>query len=201
MKSAIAVFVITGLLLLLGCSGGAVIEKVDPDTKIIAVGDSLTAGLGVSENESYPAELSKLLNCEITNFGVNGEDTTAALQRLPAILKKTTPNLVLLCYGGNDMLQKQPRERTKKNLDAMIQLIKETGADIVLIGVPQRGLTLSVPDLYEDLADEYRLPLEQKSIRSILRKPSLKSDMIHPNAAGYKLMADSLHELILKSSS
>lgn len=201
MKSAIAVFVITGLLLLLGCSGGAVIEKVDPDTKIIAVGDSLTAGLGVSENESYPAELSKLLNCEITNFGVNGEDTTAALQRLPAILKKTTPNLVLLCYGGNDMLQKQPRERTKKNLDAMIQLIKETGADIVLIGVPQPGLTLSVPDLYEDLADEYRLPLEQKSIRSILRKPSLKSDMIHPNAAGYKLMADSLHELILKSSS
>ena len=201
MKSAIAVFVITGLLLLLGCSGGAVIEKVDPDTKIIAVGDSLTAGLGVSENESYPAELSKLLNCEITSFGVNGEDTTAALQRLPAILKKTTPNLVLLCYGGNDMLQKQPRERTKKNLDAMIQLIKETGADIVLIGVPQPGLTLSVPDLYEDLADEYRLPLEQKSIRSILRKPSLKSDMIHPNAAGYKLMADSLHELILKSSS
>ncbi|MDQ8201817.1 arylesterase [Pelagicoccus sp. SDUM812003] len=193
------------LLLVFTLSGGCArhdkIDTVDRSTKILAFGDSLTSGVGAESEYSYPSILSELLNCEIENYGISGEDTTAGLARLPKALEETRPDLVLLCYGGNDMLRKQPTEQTKSNLEKMITLIKAQGADIVLIGVPKPGLTLSVPDLYQDLADQYSLPLEKDSIRRIIQTPSLKSDKVHPNAAGYKVMAESIHQLIIESSS
>ena len=97
------------------------------------------------------------------------------------------------------MLQKQPREKTKSNLREMIRLIKESRSDIIMVAVPQPGLLLTVPDFYEDMADDYRLPLDFKTIKKILSKRSLKSDMIHPNAQGYKIMAESFLNLIRQS--
>ncbi len=186
--------------LLSGCGSNPRIDRVTANSTVIAFGDSLTSGYGAKEQESYPSVLAALLGCRVINAGVPGEVTSEGLQRLPDLLKENNPDLIILCFGGNDMLQKQSRERTKSNLREMIQLIKESGSDILMIAVPQPGLLLTVPDLYKELADEYKLPLDSKTIKNILSQRSLKSDRIHPNAQGYKIMAENFLKLIRESS-
>lgn len=200
MWSRFAFFV--GLLLLVivaGCSGPT-IAGVGSHSKIVAFGDSLTAGYGASEEESYPAILSELLGVEVSNYGISGEDTSTGLERIPEMLADEKPTLVLLCMGGNDMLREQDPSQTKENLDQMISLIRAEGSDVILVGVPKPGLTLSVPKLYKDLAKKHGLPLEAEALRGILKKSSLKSDTIHPNAAGYRVFAEALLETIDKSA-
>jgi acyl-CoA thioesterase-1 len=192
-----ALIVLTALLS--GCGSSPRVDRITADSTIVAFGDSLTSGVGAKANESYPSVLAELLGCSVINAGVPGEVTSEGLERLPHVLMANKPDLVILCFGGNDMLQKQPRENTKSNLREMIRLIKESRSDIIMVAVPQPGLLLTVPDFYEDMADDYRLPLEAKTIKKILSKRSLKSDMIHPNAQGYKIMAESLLNLIRQS--
>jgi lysophospholipase L1-like esterase len=89
--------------------------------------------------------------------------------------------------------------QTRENLRAMIEACRQQGADVVLVGVPQLGLFLSPAPFYEELAEEYRLPLLDDTLRDILKDNSLKSDSIHPNAAGYRQLAEALAELIRES--
>lgn len=192
-----ALVVLTALLS--GCGSSPRIDRVTASSTVIAFGDSLTSGVGAKANEGYPSVLAELLGCRVINAGVSGEVTSEGLQRLPDVLMENDPDLVILCFGGNDMLQKHSRERTKSNLREMIRLIRESGSDIIMIAVPQPGLLLTVPDFYEELADEYRLPLDSKTIKNILSKRSLKSDRIHPNAQGYNIMAENLLKLIRQS--
>ncbi len=181
-----------------GCSGPSIAD-VGSHSKIVAFGDSLTAGYGVSEGESYPAVLSELLGIEVSNYGISGEDTSTGLERLPEMLIDEKPSLVILCMGGNDMLRDQDPSQTQANLDQMITSIKTAGSDVILIGVPKPGLALSIPKLYQELAKKHELPLEDEALRGILKKSSLKSDTIHPNAAGYRVFAEALFETIEKS--
>jgi lysophospholipase L1-like esterase len=81
----------------------------------------------------------------------------------------------------------------------MITLAQNRGADVILIGVPKPGLLLRAPSFYQDLAAHHKIPGDFKTIPKILSSPSLKSDYIHPNAAGYQRMAESIAELIRKS--
>jgi lysophospholipase L1-like esterase len=199
MKTPTLTVLIVLTALLSGCGSSPRIDRVTANSTVIAFGDSLTSGYGAKTNESYPSVLAELLGCRVINAGVPGEMTSEGLQRLPDVLKENDSDLVILCFGGNDMLQKQPRERTKANLREMITLIKESGSDIIMIAVPQPGLFLTAPDFYEELADEHGLPLDSKTIKNILSKRSLKSDSIHPNAQGYKIMAESFLKLIKQS--
>lgn len=193
-------FITVGLIFLCavlnGCGGKPVIRQLSASSTVVAFGDSLTFGSGAEEDESYPYVLSQLIGCRVVNAGVPGEDSSAALRRLPGVLKKHHPNLVILCSGGNDMLQKQSKVKTKEKLDAMISLIKKSNADIILVGVPEPGLRLKVPDLYADLAREYAIPFDQTTLKEVLSSSSLKSDLVHPNAEGYRLMAEEIFSLI-----
>ncbi len=183
-----------------GC-GKAEIKKISNHSKIVAFGDSLTSGYGVDKKESYPYVLSELLGVEVVNAGISGEDTTAGLKRLDAVLAEYEPDLVLLCYGGNDMLQKQPMEQMKGNLKLMLERITASGSEIILIGVPMPNLGLRVPKLYEELADDYDVPYGPDIVKSVIASASLSSsDFIHPNAKGYSRMAELIHSLILESS-
>lgn len=186
-------------LALIGCSKPE-IRAVTPDSTVVAFGDSLTAGHGVRDEDSYPAILAELLGCEVINDGVSGEDTNAGLRRLPESLETYQPDLVVLCFGGNDMLRKQPEVRTIENLKEMIEQVRAAGADIVLIGVPKPGLLLRVPGFYETLADEYALPFDDSLLIHILTKNALKNDHIHPNGKGYQLMAERIYALIQDSA-
>ena len=173
------------------------ISSLDNNAVILAFGDSLTYGTGVnSETESYPANLAKLTGLTVINKGIPGEISQHGLNRLSAILNETQPDLVILCHGGNDLIRKLGKAQLKSNLDKMITLIKKSGAQVILVGVPNFSLMLNVPELYPTLAKQHNIPAELTILPKIERDPALKSDPIHPNAQGYKLFAEGIYQLI-----
>ncbi len=167
---------------------------------MLAFGDSLTSGVGAKEEESYPAVLARLLGCRVVNGGVAGEVTREGLARLPELLRSHRPQMVILCFGGNDMLRKLSHAEITRNLSEMIRAVRQAEADVILLGVPQPGLLLRAPSLYQEIAEEFGLVYEGKIVPKILSTPSLKSDLIHPNACGYKRLAERLAEVIRKKS-
>ncbi len=182
------------LLPLAGCDRQPAIVPLLPGDRILAFGDSLTHGNGASPEQSYPAVLERLLGIEVVNAGVPGETTAEGLRRLPQVLEQVRPRLVILIHGGNDFLRRLDPRQTKANLQAMIDLCLEQGAQVVLVGVPRPGLFLSPAPLYEELAERNDLPLLTEELSDILADRSLKSDAIHPNAAGYRRLAEILAE-------
>ncbi|PNU21744.1 arylesterase [Geothermobacter hydrogeniphilus] len=188
------------LLLVAACNRQPQLSPLAADAVILAYGDSLTHGNGAAEEQSYPAVLEQLLGHKVINAGVPGEISAEGLRRLPRVLEETQPQLVILIHGGNDFLRRLDRERTRKNLQAMIDLCRQAGSDVVLVGVPEPGLFLSPPAFYEELAESNRLPYLEKTLSDIFSDRDLKSDTIHPNAAGYRKLATAVAELIHKAT-
>ncbi len=188
---------ITMVLLLGGCGGSTPkVAKLAVADVVLAFGDSLTYGTGAKAEESYPAVLSQLLGRTVVRAGVPGEQTAGGLQRLPGALDEHQPRLVIVCLGGNDMLRKGSPDVIEANLRAMLKEIRSRGMDAVLVGVPAPGLITSAPEFYEKLAREFGIPYEGKIVTSVLYKPELKSDPIHPNADGYRRMAEAIAKLL-----
>lgn len=194
--SLLFIFSLLAFLLLAGCDRAPTLPKLNPHDVIVAFGDSLTHGTGAASNTSYPAVLAALTGRTVINAGVPGDTTASALQRLPAVLAEHRPRLVLLCLGGNDMLRKQPAAATVNNLRLLVQTIRASGADVVLIGVPEPRLFGGAPDFYARVAKEMQLPLEQDIFNDVLKDNRLKSDPIHANAAGYRRVAERLAEFL-----
>ena len=184
------------LLVLAGCGNTPQLSKLPADAVVLAFGDSLTFGTGASSEESYPAQLEKLIGRHVESAGVPGEVSAEGLQRLPDVIEEIKPKLLLLCHGGNDLLRKTGEAQAAANLRSMVLLAKSKGIAVVLIAVPKPGLILSPPDYYEKIAAEFKLPIEADVLRSIISSPDLKSDTVHPNAAGYKKMADAIAALL-----
>ncbi len=180
------------ILFITGCDNAPPLKKLSDDAVILAFGDSLTYGTGAGKNEGYPALLQASLSQQIINAGVPGEISGEGRARLPELLAKVQPQLVILCHGGNDLIRKLNQQQIKKNLANMIETIQASGAEVLLVAVPQPNILLSPPDFYQDLADTYQLNLEDNVIADILSSPELKSDPIHPNAIGYRLMAEAI---------
>lgn len=185
------------VMLLGGCGGGTPkVTKLAATDVVLAFGDSLTYGTGAKAEESYPAVLSELLGRNVVRAGIPGEQTAGGLQRLPGALDEHRPRLVIVCLGGNDMLRKGSPDAIEANLRAMLKEILGRGMDAVLVGVPAPGLITSAPEFYEKLAKEFGIPYEGKIVTSVLYKPELKSDPIHPNADGYRRIAEALAKLL-----
>ena len=167
---------------------------LNPSDSILAFGDSITYGYGESTQESYPYLLSQLTNNRVINAGLNGDTSRDGLQRLPALLEDSSIKLILLCFGGNDILQKQPLSELRDNLKTMILMAKAKNINVVLISVPKVSLLgLSSLDLYSTVADEENIDLMDDVLVHVLSRSSLKNDYIHPNAKGYKYMADEIY--------
>lgn len=169
------------------------------DAVVLAFGDSITYGSGANSNESYPAVLAGLTGRTVINAGVPGELSAGGLKRLPAMLDEYRPQLLILCHGGNDLLRKQDEAVLARNIEAMVRLAEARGVAVVLIGVPKLGFGLAVPALYKRLASAHKLPYEGKIVASIEGDRTLKSDPIHPNAAGYYLLAQRIGVLLTES--
>lgn len=187
------------LLLLVGCSDRPRIRPLTGASVVVAFGDSITAGTGADRGESYPAVLAELLGCRVVNAGVPGEVTAEGLVRLPGVLEQERPGLVVLCHGGNDMLRREKDEVVGANLAAMVSAIRESGADVILIGVPRPGLLLKVPGFYRDVARKSGIPFESEILPDVYASPALKSDPTHPNAEGYRRMAAAVADRVRKS--
>ena len=171
------------------------IKPLTQQDTILAFGDSLTYGYNAPATQSYPAVLRKLIGLKIINAGILGETSEDGLKRLPELLETYSFKLMILCFGGNDIMQGISMATLKSNLKTMIQLAKEKNSEVLLISVPNLSLFgLSPLELYEEVADEESVPLLSGMLADILSQPSLKSDQIHPNALGYKLMGKKIYE-------
>ncbi len=187
------------LLLSVGCEKTPALSPLPPGAVVLAFGDSLTFGTGAHSGSSYPEVLQQLLARRVVNAGVPGEVSAEGLVRLPGALAEHRPALVILCHGGNDLLRRHQPGTVEANLRAMIELARGTGAEVVLVGVPQPGLLVEPPAFYEQLAAEYRLPYEGEILHDLLTDRDLKSDPIHPNGNGYRQLAIAVKRLIDKA--
>jgi lysophospholipase L1-like esterase len=183
-----------------GCGHkGPRLAPVGANDTIVAFGDSLTYGTGAAENESYPAVLAQLIGRKVVRAGVPGEVTAGSLARLPGVIDEHRPALVIVCLGGNDLLRRVDDAEIVTNLRQIIQTIKASGSSVVLVGVPRPALVTSAAVFYADLAKEFDIPYEGKIVTDVLYRRELKSDLIHPNAKGYRRMAEAIAELLKKA--
>jgi len=187
------------VLALAACGKSPHLERLPPAAVVLAFGDSLTYGTGASEQESYPAQLARLVGRRVVAAGVPGEVSAQALLRLPGALDEYSPRLLLLCIGGNDFLRRLGKQQAAANVRAMVRLAKERHVDVVLIGTPEPGFTVTPPEFYAEIAKEFAIPYQGDAIGYVLRHADLKSDPIHPNAKGYRLIAERVAEVLRKS--
>ena len=185
---------------LAGCGRAkATLERLAPDAVILAFGDSLTFGTGAAPAQSYPVQLERLVARKVVAAGVPGEVSAAGLARLPGVLDQVQPGLLILCHGGNDFLRRLADAQVADNLRAMIRVARQRGTNVILVGVPKPGFFPSAPDFYADIAAEFAIPYEEAALKKILTDNALKSDLIHPNAAGYAHFATALADLLRQS--
>ncbi|MDW3096435.1 MAG: GDSL-type esterase/lipase family protein [Gammaproteobacteria bacterium] len=195
----VSLYVLIGCLFLLqACSDSISLMPIPQDGVILAFGDSLTVGVGVSDAHSYPAVLAQLAGRKVVSSGISGEETTQGLARLPGVMDDVNPDLLILLQGGNDILRNRSLQKTKQNLAAMIELAQSSGVQIVLIGVPEKKLFSDMAPLYEELAEQYNLVLANDLLSNLLRDNEYKSDAVHLNQQGYRVLAESIHKLLVK---
>ena len=181
---------------LTACSKTAPHAALPAGSKILALGDSLTAGYGADAAAAYPAVLAGFSGWQVINGGVSGNTSAQALARLPQLLKQQ-PQLVLVSIGGNDFLRKVPEAETRSNIRQILQQIKAAGVPAVLVAVPYFTTgalfgRLSEHPMYEELAAESNVPLFKGAWAEVLGDKKLKSDQIHANAQGYRVFAEKM---------
>ena len=160
----------------------------------VAFGDSLTEGFGAGSGMDYPAQLSKRLGIPIHNLGVSGSTSGDGLKRL-ADAEALEPSVVLLCFGGNDVLQGLPRNQMFANVGTIIDRLHAQGSFVVLIGVRGRGLVGDANAKgFKQLAREKEVMHVPNILDGVLSRPSLMSDYVHPNDAGYTEIAARLEK-------
>lgn len=187
------------LVALAGCGGPPEVPRLPAGATILAFGDSLTHGTGAAPGASYPAVLERRLGRRVVRSGVPGELSAEGRARLPGVLDRVAPDLVILCHGGNDILRGHDLDATRDNLEAMVREARRRDIPVILVGVPERGLFLDTADLYYAVAEEAGIPLEDEALAAILGDAALKSDRVHPNAAGYRELARAVHALLAAS--
>ena len=166
---------------------------------IVVVGDSLSSGYGIAAEQSWVAMLEDRLQAEgygykVVNASIAGDTTAGGLARLPRLLEAHDPNLVVIELGGNDGLRGQPVTILRDNLAKMIELIRQSGADVVLAGIqipPNYGPTYTqeLAAVYPELAERFDTPLIEFLLEDVaLNRELMQPDGIHPNAAGQEIV-------------
>lgn len=198
-SNAMRVLLIISLLLSLNAceQQPQLLDKLPQNAMIVAFGDSLTYGTGVAQPQSYPSILAQLTGRYVINAGVPGEITRNGLKRLPSVLNKYQPDLLILIHGGNDLIRRVPEQQTMNNLSKMIDEAQRRDIDVVLLGVPRPGLLfMASAEFYQQLSETFELANDLETLPDILASTSLKSDLVHPNAQGYRIIAENIHQLL-----
>lgn len=189
-----------GVAVLIAVSMGT--ASADADDKVLLVfGDSLSAAYRMDERDGWVALLQQRLHDEarpwqVINGSVSGETTAGGLSRLPAMLNAHTPDIVVLELGGNDGLRGLPVPSIRQNLERMIQISQQAGAQVILAGIqipPNYGPRYTGPFYaqYEELADQYGLVLIPFLLDGIAENAALmQDDGIHPTAAAQPMIVD-----------
>lgn len=180
------------IFFLLSACGKPQLSTLNSDQPILAFGDSLTLGVGVQPEYSYPAVLQKLTGIPVINAGISGETTELGLKRFEDTLLKYQPQLIILLEGGNDILRNIPLHLTEANLRNMIIIAQNYQIDVLLVGVPKKSIFSNSAELYYGLASEFHLPLEDEILSDLVKRLSMKSDHVHFNEKGYQALAEAI---------
>lgn len=170
-----------------------------PNDVLVAFGDSLTLGVGTEPALSYPAQLNRLSARKVVNAGVSGETSAEGVRRLPALLDKYEPEILIICHGGNDLLRKLDRDKLRSNLRNMFEAANQRNIAVVMIAVPQPDLLMNDAPVYKELAEELNFLLLEKRLGEFLRDPQYKSDAVHLNAQGYRKLAEAVADLLYEN--
>jgi acyl-CoA thioesterase-1 len=176
------------------------------ERRIVAFGDSLTAGLGVGIEEAYPAVLERKLRARgfpyrVINAGVSGETTAGGIRRLDGILK-ANPEIIILELGANDGLRGLDLRQTEANLERIIEGLQAAGVKIVLAGMrlpPNYGKIYAegFAGIYPRLASRFRVALIPFFLEGVAANAHLnQADGVHPTARGYEVIVDQFFPLI-----
>jgi acyl-CoA thioesterase I len=169
---------------------------------IVALGDSLTAGLGVAADEAYPALLEARVRAagfdyRVVNAGVSGDTSAGGLRRVDWVLR-SRPDVAIVALGANDGLRGLPIAALRDNLTAIVTRLREAGSRVLLVGM---RLPLNYGDVYAGaFADSFRVVAQRAGVafvpfmlEGVAAQPKLNQvDGIHPNAAGHRAIADHL---------
>lgn len=176
--------------------------------KIIAFGDSLTAGFGLTEKESYPYLLQQRLKAdgydyEVINAGVSGETSLGGLERVDWVLEQENARVLILELGANDLLRGLPVAKMKENLSKIIEKAQAKNIRVVLCGMlapPTMGAKYQreYVSVFPDLASEHKVAAFMPFIlEGVALNPKLnQADNIHPNADGEKIMTENVYNAL-----
>ena len=184
-------------------------KQTQYDGTILAIGDSLTEGLGVEEEDAYPAVLQRKLmhsgyNYRVINAGVSGETSSAALSRIKWALT-LNPDIVILVTGANDGLRGIDPKLIAANITAIIQLLKERDIVVVLGGMQMvqnlgHAYTQKFSKLYRDIAADQKIIFIPAFLNGVGGNPSLnQADGIHPTADGYRLIVENIYPYVVQA--
>lgn len=173
-----------------GCLKREIANIGNGGASVVCFGDSLTYGYGVERGQDYPSVLSRLIEVPVVNAGVDSNSSAAGLSRMQKDVLSQRPYLVLIEFGANDFLQQVPIDVSVRNISRMIEAVQAQGS-IAAVVDPSAGMVLR-----EYRARLSRLAAEKGALfipdvfHGILTNPSLKSDFVHPNAEGYRQIAE-----------
>lgn len=175
--------------------------------KIVAFGDSLTAGFGLTETESYPYLLQQKLNAdhydyEVLNAGVSGDTSIGGLERIDWALGQDNVKILVLELGANDLLRRMPVAKMKQNLSKIIEKAQAKNVRVLFCGMlapPNVGADYQreYVAVFPDLADKYKVEFLPFLLENIALDKNLnQADGIHPNASGEKIMTDNVYKAL-----
>ena len=210
-------FIMVFFLYLAGCSGESASNDAALKTAaakqttrktIVALGDSLTAGLGVDESVAYPALLRRKLADDgyyfnVVNAGISGETSSGALSRIEWVISALKPDIIILETGANDGLRGIDPDILKKNLDRIVSVIKANNIEVLLCGMkmlPNMGPEYSkaFTRVYPEIAQKHAIPLIPFFLEGVAGDPRFNQpDRLHPTAKGYRRIVDHIYPYVL----
>lgn len=188
-KTRAIISCLSAVLLICGCAKKEIKNINSRGTNIICFGDSITFGYGVKPGEDYPTDLAKYAGWPVINAGIDGDTSTEALQRMETDVLERHPLLVIIEFGGNDFLRKTPLNVTVNNIRKMVRRIQQRGAMAAIADISAGMFMREYRLALKKLAREEGAIFIPSILSGIVTNPSMKSDFLHPNVEGYKIVS------------
>ncbi|MFA5100901.1 MAG: GDSL-type esterase/lipase family protein [Candidatus Omnitrophota bacterium] len=174
------------------------ITNIDSRGKyVVCFGDSITQGFGAGPRSAYPAYLSKLMSVPVINSGIEGDTSEGALKRIKPDVLDREPLIVVIEFGANDFLTNMPLEETRRNIESIIQQCQEQGAIVALADVSNMNLMPEYGPMFRSLSRTHKTIYIPNLLNGIYDNVNMKSDIFHPNASGYQIIAQRVYRTIL----
>ena len=182
----------------IGCTRSNVANLESEGSAIVCFGDSITAGKGAGgPGMDYPAVLRKMTAVPVINAGINGDTTGEAVKRVQSDVLDRDPLIVVIEFGGNDFLSKTPTAETVANIERMIQQIQQKNVMVALADISTSFIMSEYGKEFRRLSRRYGVIFIPNLLDGIITNPDLKSDWIHPNGKGYKIIAYRIYRGII----